>query len=268
MLYLFTAYHITIYDSFTPTEGIMKFFSYKFYSHTLRGEAPVNLFIPDTPTADMPVLYLLHGMYGNQDSWGKHCSFSEIAEKYGLAVIMPYAANSFYCNTESGISYEDFIVNELPELIAKHFPISKKREKIFIMGFSMGGYGAFKLALNHPGHFSGAASISGCLDIVADFEIDDWDDCATDIWGRDFRKTVPNSSDDLLYLIDSFPVGTEKPKLYFCCGTEDFLYGENQSFLEKIKGKSFDYIYEEGPGTHDWNFVTKWCSRALCAIIE
>lgn len=45
------------------------------------------------------------------------------------------------------------------------FSLSSQREDIFAAGLSMGGYGAFKLALAYPEQNAAAASLSSAVDI-------------------------------------------------------------------------------------------------------
>ena len=66
---------------------------------------------------------------------------------------------------EYGKKYWTFVSDELPQIARSFFHLSDKREDNFVAGLSMGGYGAFKLALNHPDRFAAAASLSGALDI-------------------------------------------------------------------------------------------------------
>ena len=55
-----------------------------------------------------------------------------------------------------------YIVDELPALVADHFPIDRNRQGI--SGHSMGGHGALTLALKNPGRFG---SVSAFAPIVA-----------------------------------------------------------------------------------------------------
>jgi len=57
---------------------------------------------------------------------------------------------------------ERYIVDELPALVADHFPIDRGRQGI--TGHSMGGHGALTLALRNPGSFR---SVSAFAPIVA-----------------------------------------------------------------------------------------------------
>ena len=61
---------------------------------------------------------------------------------------------------------ERYIVDELPALVAHHFPIDRERQGI--TGHSMGGHGALTLALKNPGRFR---SVSAFAPIVAPSQV-------------------------------------------------------------------------------------------------
>ena len=60
---------------------------------------------------------------------------------------------------------EDYVVDELPALVERQFPVSQRRG---ICGHSMGGHGALTLALRHPGRY---ASVSAFSPIVAPSQV-------------------------------------------------------------------------------------------------
>src|SRR6202000_1037932 len=51
-----------------------------------------------------------------------------------------------------------YVTEELPELIAGHFPVAAKRQSI--LGHSMGGHGALTIALRHPKRYRAASAFS------------------------------------------------------------------------------------------------------------
>jgi len=63
-----------------------------------------------------------------------------------------------------------YLIDELPALVAGHFPVDLSRQGI--CGHSMGGHGALTLALKHPGRFR---SVSAFAPIVAPMQVP---------WGR------------------------------------------------------------------------------------
>jgi S-formylglutathione hydrolase len=52
----------------------------------------------------------------------------------------------------------DYIENELPTIIAEHFPVDMQRQAI--MGHSMGGHGALTISLRNPGRFRSTSAFS------------------------------------------------------------------------------------------------------------
>ena len=58
-----------------------------------------------------------------------------------------------------GLPYFTYVSEELPTLCRRMFSLSAAREKNYVFGLSMGGYGAMKCALTYPGRY--ARGISG-----------------------------------------------------------------------------------------------------------
>ena len=133
----------------------MAFFQIEYSSDVLGQYRQVDVIYPDRDQiaetesdTDIPVLYLLHGMGGNHNSWAFRTNIQRLLRKTNLIVIMPNSENGWYTNTNYGVRYYDAIAKELPQVMQRFFPsMTKKREKTFIAGLSMGGYGSFKLAL-------------------------------------------------------------------------------------------------------------------------
>ncbi|MDN5467826.1 MAG: esterase family protein, partial [Lactococcus raffinolactis] len=237
-----------------------------YYSEILGMVRTVNVLYPeprknpdkDVPTTDIPVLYLLHGMSGNQDSWLNRSGIERIVRSTNLAVVMPSTDLAWYTNTTYGARYYDAIVTELPQVLQNFLPnLSTKREKNFIAGLSMGGYGAFKIALA-SNKFSYAASLSGAISFekVAREEIGNlayWQGIFGDL--DKFDESVNSVQKLASDFTKTF--GDEKPKLYAWCGHQDFLYPANNFAVQDLKNKDFDIIYETADGTHEWYYWTK-----------
>jgi S-formylglutathione hydrolase FrmB len=213
-----------------------------------------------------PTLYLLHGLSDDHTIWQRRTSIERYVSDLGLAVVMPAAGRSFYTDMKHGYKYFTFISEELPEIARQFFPLSEKREDTFAAGLSMGGYGAFKLALSCPDKYASAASLSGAVDMGARFRSNEVLDTTEfeNVFGN--LNSFDGSENDLYALAKKVLASDgPKPKLYQCCGTEDFLYEDNKSFKKFIEGTDFDYTYEEGPGVHEWAYwdaeiqkVLKW----------
>ena len=236
-----------------------------FFSEALTLRSTMYVLLPqrslaETKTKRTPkyrTLYLLHGHSDDHTAWMRWSNIEKYVEGLNLAVVMPAVNLSFYTDMVYGGKYWTFISEEVPAVVRDMFPLSNKREDNFVAGLSMGGYGAFKLALTYPDRYAAAASLSGALDVretaKAHGRRDDKVFLAEmrNIFG-DERK-VANSKHDLFTLAKRVAKGPVKPRLYQACGTEDFLYSDNVRFRDHVRNLPLDLTYEEGPGEHAWS---------------
>ena len=54
-----------------------------------------------------------------------------------------------------------------------------------------------------------------------------------------------------------------RPRLIQVCGTEDFLYENNQKFRKVAESNGYGHVYMEGPGDHEWPYWDKMIQRAI-----
>ena len=211
-----------------------------------------------------PVLTLLHGLSDDHTIWQRRTSIERYVAPLGLAVLMPAVHRSFYTDMVHGLPYWTFVSEELPRVARSFFRLSADREKNFVAGLSMGGYGAFKLALRCPDRFCAAASLSGAVDVAGLRDRAEPDRVAEleNIFGP--LDGIHGSEHDLFALADRV-AGTDGPQPTFfqCCGTEDFLYASNVRFRDHARAVGLDLTYEEGPGEHEWGFWDRWIQRVL-----
>ncbi len=241
-----------------------------FYSEVLQLSTAMYVVVPQPARSALgsrrqyPVLYLLHGLSDDHTMWQRRTSIERYAEARGLAVVMPEVHRSFYADMASGNRYWTFISEELPALARAFFPISAARADNFVAGLSMGGYGAFKLALSHPDRFAAAASLSGALDMAQAAKQGDpaWQAELKLIFGN--PRQLAGSDHDLLHLANQAAASkTPCPKLYQWCGTEDFLYADNLRFRDHAQTLGLPLSYEEGPGDHAWPYWDQQIQRVL-----
>lgn len=211
-----------------------------------------------------PTLYLLHGYSDDHTIWQRRTSIERYVEGLNLAVVMPNVHLSYYTNMAIGLNYWTFISQEVPHVARSLFHLSTAREDNFAAGLSMGGYGAFKLALARPGMFCAAASLSGALDVVSLVRLIPPERRAgmQAIFGDlDALKSSPN---DLFTLAQSAAKNKDlMPRLFQYCGTEDFLYPSNTGFLKTLQKLKYNVTYTESPGDHQWKYWDEQIQRVL-----
>ncbi len=211
-----------------------------------------------------PVLYLLHGLSDNHTIWLRRTALERYAEGGRIAIVMPDGGRSFYTDSAGLGPYWTFLSEELPARVQALLPVSAARADTYAAGLSMGGYGAFKLALRCPDRIAAAASLSGVLDLagyVRSLPPERKAECRL-LFGDPAR--IAGSDNDLIALAARLASSSgPKPRLYQCCGTGDFLYGANQAFLQAARGAGLAITYAEEPGTHDWAFWDRAIQRVL-----
>lgn len=238
----------------------MAIFNIEYRSEILDLDYPVNVIYPDLSRVDepdctdIPVLYLLHGMSGNHNSWLKRSRLERLVRRTNLIIVLPNTHNAWYTNTAYGYRYFDALAKELPQVLQRFFPnMTKKREKTFIAGLSMGGYGAFKMALE-TNRFGYAASLSGALsfkgkmkDNLATAEAY-WKGIFGDLTAIDAQHTP---------LLTSVQLSDKQTKFWAWCGEDDFLFEQNNFAVKALQAEGLDLTYQTGPGTHDWYYWEK-----------
>ncbi|UJF35017.1 alpha/beta hydrolase [Paenibacillus hexagrammi] len=242
----------------------MAFIDCHFYSETLGVSASMYVILPQLSQSQIglkskvhgdkhPTLYLLHGLSDDHTIWMRRTSIERYASELGLAVVMPAVNRSFYTDMQSGYKYWSFISEELPRLAQSFFPLSSDREFNYAAGLSMGGYGALKLVLSHPERFAAGASLSGVVDIARLADDPERKADMSLIFGD--TSKLEGSESDLFHLAKQLSdAKTTAPRIYQCCGTEDFLYKDNVRFRDYCRTLDLDYTYEEEQGEHEWGY--------------
>jgi S-formylglutathione hydrolase FrmB len=117
-----------------------------------------------------PVLYFLHGLGENEQilfqagGWDVIQDLRQQGKIMDFLVVSPEGKGSFFINSADGrVRYSDFLLHEFIPFIEAHYSVRRERSGRAISGFSMGGYGALRLAFAHPELFSSVSAQSAAL---------------------------------------------------------------------------------------------------------
>ena len=233
----------------------------QYRSEALMKNTLVHLVVPSCDEVHAPLctyktLYMLHGLSEDAGSWIRKTNAERYATERDLILVMPSADRSMYCDGVLGQNYFTHVTQELPVYLEWLFGISRKREKNYIMGFSMGGYGAARAALIYPDRYAAWGSFSGPLDLEPMLSTLDDEARLSFPFLLRCADEVDRTPMNPVNLLDS---ETQKElKGYIVCGTDDDLLFCSKRFQERSERLSLDnrFIYPNGL-RHDWAYVDK-----------
>ena len=156
------------------------------YSHAskvLGCDMNFSIFLPpQARDGKVPVVYWLSGLTCTDENFVTKAGAQRYAAELGLAIVAPDTSPrgegvpddaeggydfglgaGFYVNATQApwsrhYQMYDYVVRELPALVADQFPVDDKR--VGISGHSMGGHGALTIALKNPGRFRSVSAFA------------------------------------------------------------------------------------------------------------
>jgi len=129
-------------------------------------------------TKRYPVIYFLHGFMANHEAiqiMAKNLDYAIATHRIRpFIMVIPNQKTtydgSFYSNSGVFGNWEDFTAFDLVTYMDKNYRTLAQKESRGITGHSMGGYGAFNIAMHHPDIFNVVYAISpGALAIVREY---------------------------------------------------------------------------------------------------
>lgn len=234
-----------------------------FYSKILQAETELILILPSgygkkEKVEKYPTLWLLHG--GNADCWEwfSQTSLARYVERRNLAVVLPSIYNSFGMNMKYGARYADYLEQELMPTVRRIFPcLSHEREKNFVGGASMGGFAAFRWAMNCPEKFSCAGSFAGALDMPVIFAryLEGIQPGGPDfLYAFGSLDRMKETENDIFYMAEkNLKKGVAIPRLFMVCGKDDFGYDQNVVARDKLLKAGCNITWKQVPGVHGYD---------------
>jgi len=136
-----------------------------YWSPSLEKMAMATVIVPQGLPGPYATWYLLHGLSDDHSAWTRRTSVERYVDGLPVIVVMPDGERGWYTDSKANpkAQFESAIVRDLIPFVDAAFRTRPGREHRVVSGLSMGGYGAVKLALKHPGLFCAAASHSGAL---------------------------------------------------------------------------------------------------------
>ena len=227
-----------------------------FHSSALDRDMTYRVYLPQDVSEGtrLPAVYLLHGCGTSFRDWSNYSDAGAYAAK-GFILVMVDGACSYYVNAalDSKDRYEDYFVHDLISDAESRLPVLGDRANRAVIGVSMGGFAAVKLALTRPDLFSFVGAISPAVDVPSrSFSARMWSQSMR------FRTTFgPTGSEtrahsDPFILLKSADPG-RTPYLYVTAGEQEPLQPPIRRFVSLLKQRNFAVEFHTKPGGHDWN---------------
>jgi|694.fasta_scaffold00425_34 S-formylglutathione hydrolase FrmB len=226
------------------------------YSKSMQKKVPAVVVTPDgyssQPTQRYPVVYLLHGAFGNYSNWIKKVTrIRALSDQYQMIIVCPDGAStSWYFDSpvDSAFRYETHVAIEVPDYVDSVYRTVTDRNRRAITGLSMGGHGALFIAFRHANRFSVAGSMSGALHVSVirkgyDVEKRLGDTVANAAYWKDWS---------IVNVIEKYP--SDSLSILIDCGTEDRVMPMNRLVHEKMLRLKIPHEYLERPGEHNWPY--------------
>ena len=206
-----------------------------------------------------PVLYLLHGMGGDETSWSQQGRAAMILDNLiasgqaePVIVVMPNGNISMQAapgETSAGLvqpttklphTMDGLFEEAFPEIVSftdSVFRTVPAKQARAVAGLSMGGFNAMGISRQYPGDFDYVGLFSAAID-------------------RENGQSSPVFQDKDAKLASQFAAA---PALYYIAiGNEDFLYDENKAYRAKLDTAGYKYVYVETDGGHIWRNWRKY----------
>ncbi|WP_425290950.1 esterase [Spirosoma linguale] len=205
-----------------------------------------------------PVLYLLHGAGGDEESWisrgrANYILDNLIAAKEAVPMIVvitngnpdvvssplnrPLAESTKDASGPAGMAslkFEESLVNDVIPYIEKHYRVKADADHRALTGFSMGGYQTQNISNKYPNLFKYIGVMSMGL-------------------FSSYRNSQPNY-DKEKHVAQLKALMAAKPRFYWVgIGKADFLYDSVTKLRGLYDEVGLPYTYRETPGAHTWN---------------
>ena len=236
-------------------------------SPTLNGQRRITIYTPpcyERNKQAYPVLYLLHGMGGDEEAWltlGRATQVLDNLIAAGKAepiiVVMPngnVSQDAAPGESSSGLqqptmnlpqTMEGSMEESFPDILSfveSQYRVQKEKSGRAIAGLSMGGFHALHISKEYPDLFDYVGLFSAA------------------IWPHDKVNSAIYEKAE-----EKFKKQFElSPKLYWIAiGQTDFLYQANVDFRSFLDEKGYRYSYYESDGGHTWRNWRIYLSRFL-----
>jgi S-formylglutathione hydrolase FrmB len=207
---------------------------------------PVTVVIPSGATSGprRPLLVFLHGRGSSEDAWLSDPFFSALATAGRRAPIVafPYGGDHSYWHNRASGDWAIYVMGEvIPQVVHRY---GADPNRVAVGGISMGGFGAFDLAVHYPGRFCAVGGHSPAL----------WESADETAPGA-FDDPSDFEANDVIGAASTNPTPFTSQPVWLDAGSDDPFQPWDQEFADELRTDGADAtINLDWPGGHDADY--------------
>lgn len=223
---------------------------------------PVKVVVPAGAAGETrPLLIFLHGRGADQNSELTDQMYSALADQGERAPIIafPYGGESSYWHDRADGAWGRYVMAEVIPQVEARFDVDPKR--LAIGGISMGGYGAFELAVGNPGRFCAVGGHSPAV----------WQDAGESAPGA-FDDAEDFAAHDLIAEVGADPSALAATRLWIDAGNQDPFLPGDAALTSALRSGGDPVVRKTFPGRHEdaywdahWGDYLSFYAKALAA---
>lgn len=215
-----------------------------YFSKSVGNERKMLVYTPPdySPKKTYPVLYLMHGIGGDEKEWYKYTAPDAILDNlYAEGKIVPMIVvfpngraqpddrpiGNIYASFPAFAKFDKDLFSSIIPYMEANYPVRKDADGRAIAGYSMGGGQALNIGLTHLDSIAWIGGFSSAPDTKKPQEL------------------VPNSTETAKNI----------KLLYISCGNQDGLIFISQAMHNYLKQKNVPHIWQVDTGNHS---MTVW----------
>ena len=213
----------------------------EYESKTVGNKRRMLIYTPPGYSADSryPVLYLLHGIGGDENEWQKNAAPDVILDNLyadkkltPMIVVLPNgraqpndrAEGNIYAHAKAFETFEGDLLSDIIPFVEANYPAKQGREDRALAGLSMGGGQSLNFGLGHLDRFGWVGGFSSAPNT------------------RTPEKLVPNPEE----------AARDLKILWISCGDKDGLINISQRLHAYLKEKGVPHVWHLDSGGHSW----------------
>jgi S-formylglutathione hydrolase FrmB len=241
-----TAYLVLAATVFAPVDrhgaGLVHI---EVHSKAVGRDLGINVIVPPNvgPEGERSLLVFLHGRGGYEGTFNDAVfrGLPSLHGRRGPVVAFPAGGVHGYWHDRADGDWGKWVVDEVIPLVIHRFGIDPQR--LAIGGISMGGFGAYDIALENPGRFCAVGGHSPAL----------WFDGSETAPGA-FDDSADFERNDVVEAVQTDPEAFGDTRIWNDYGDEDPFRVYDEGFVAALEAGNADLSAHSWPGAHEGGY--------------